>query len=78
MQPSPFSRMATSTLTFGSRTKQFHELNLTITGTGFGTKDAEDGGSLVSSGDWVRMDLGNLALHPEAVGGMGETMSFQI
>ena len=72
--------MATSTLTFGSRTKQFHELNLTITGTasGFGTKDAEDGGSLVSSGDWVRMDLGNLALHPEAVGGMGETMSFQI
>jgi len=78
MQPSPFSRMATSTLTFGSRTEQFHELNFTITGTGFGTKDAEDGGSLVSSGDWVRMDLGNLALHPEAVGGMGETMSFQI
>ena len=50
--------------------EELHELIFAVTGTGFGTEDAKDGGSLVGGGDWVGVDLRNLTLHPEAIDGI--------
>jgi hypothetical protein len=47
--------------------EQLHELIFTITGTGFGPKNAEDGGSLVGGGDWVGISLRNQMLHPKVI-----------